>query len=322
MDIFGFDINTDLLIIWVAAIASFFSVLSVAFPLLRRVEEKEKIRSAIKDKRRKLFQQIQSEMSSDPEERKKQKEKASSKASLAALFKLEKLGGAGIRDEMLQAGYRNPSAPLVYLGLRLAFPILFALLAGWILSNTDKDLSENLQLVIIIGVAIFGFFLPKIVVKNNRQKRQQEIQLSFPDALDMMLICVQGGISLEGAINRISDAVADHSEVLAEELGLLSAELAMLNDRRGAFNSFAQRVGSGAAKTFANAMVQAEQYGTSISNALRVLAEEIRDMRMAEAERKAASLPPKLTVPMIVFFLPTLFVVILTPAIIEAMNTF
>ncbi|HEY8962992.1 MAG TPA: type II secretion system F family protein, partial [Alphaproteobacteria bacterium] len=149
-------------------------------------------------------------------------------------------------------------------------------------------------------------------------KRQEEINLSFPDALDMMLICVQGGISIEQAINRIAEEVAEHSAILAQELGFLGAELGLLNDRKSAFQGFAKRVGSGAAKSFATAMIQAEQYGTGISTALRVMADESRDMRMAEAERKAASLPPKLTVPMILFFLPALFIVILGPAGIQA----
>jgi tight adherence protein C len=116
----------------------------------------------------------------------------------------------------------------------------------------------------------------------------------------------------------VGDEIAEHATTLAEELGILSAEMGMLNDRRGALQDFARRVGSGSAKSFATAMIQAEQYGTSVSNAMRVIADELRDQRMAEAERKAASLPPKLTVPMILFFLPALFIVILAPAFLAA----
>ena len=147
-----------------------------------------------------------------------------------------------------------------------------------------------------------------------------EINLTFPDALDMMLICVQGGIGLEQTVDRIATEMADHSETLAEELGILSAEMAMLNDRRTALQDFARRVGSGAAKTFATALIQAEQYGTSVSQAMRVMSDELRDMRMQEAERKAAALPPKLTVPMIAFFLPVLFIVIIGPAVLRGMD--
>ena len=196
-------------------------------------------------------------------------------------------------------------------------PVIFVLLAMMFISGADADLSQGAVLTIIGLVALFGFFLPRILIKNTADKRQQEIALSFPDSLDMMLICVQGGIGIEGAINKIADNVAEHSEVLAEELGLLSAELGMLNDRKKAFMGFATRAGSGAARSFATAMLQAEQYGTSVSKAMRVLADEQRDARMAEAERKAASLPPKLTVPMILFFLPALFVTILGPAFLQ-----
>ena len=137
-----------------------------------------------------------------------------------------------------------------------------------------------------------------------------------------MLICVQGGIGLEQTIERVAGEVADNSEVLAEELGILSAELAMLNDRRQALNDFSRRVGSGAGKNFANALIQAEQYGTSVSNVMRVMSDELREIRMSEAERKAAALPPMLTVPMILFFLPALFIVILGPAGISVSATF
>ena len=182
----------------------------------------------------------------------------------------------------------------------------------------EKAYSMSMQIMIVAGVGFFGFKLPDILVKNIIVKRQQEFGISFPDALDMMLICVQGGIGLEQTIDRVASEVAEQSEVLAEELGILSAEMAMLNDRRRALQDFARRIGSTSAKSFATALIQAEQYGTSVSSALRVMSDELRDMRMAEAERKAASLPPKLTVPMILFFLPALFIIILGPAGMQA----
>ena len=175
-----------------------------------------------------------------------------------------------------------------------------------------------MTLISLFGAIFAGYKLPDVLIKNTILKRQEEINLTFPDSLDMMLICVQGGIGLEQTVDRVADEIAEHSPILAEELGLLSAEMAMLNDRREALQDFARRVGSGAAKSFATALIQAEQYGTSISQAMRVMSEELRDMRMAAAEQKAASLPPKLTVPMILFFLPALFIIILGPAGIQA----
>ena len=186
------------------------------------------------------------------------------------------------------------------------------------MSASDKEISNLVVLGILFFAAFSGFKLPDLLVKNTIMKRQEEINLSFPDALDMMLICVQGGIGLEQTIDRVAEEISEHSATLAEELGILSAEMAMLNDRRKALQDFARRVGSGAGKSFATALIQAEQYGTSISQAMRVMSDELRDQRMAAAEQKAASLPPKLTVPMILFFLPALFIIILGPAGIQA----
>jgi tight adherence protein C len=181
----------------------------------------------------------------------------------------------------------------------------------------DGDASKSMELVYMFAAAVAGFYFPRVMVKNAAIKRQEDINLMFPDALDMMLICVQGGIGLEQAVSRIAEEMSEHSPVLAEELGILSAEMAMLNDRRAALSDFGRRVG-GHAKSFSTALIQAEQYGTSVSQALRVMANELREIRMAKAEEKAASLPPKLTVPMILFFLPALFVIILGPAVIQA----
>jgi tight adherence protein C len=143
---------------------------------------------------------------------------------------------------------------------------------------------------------------------------------AFPDALDMLLICVQAGMSIEAAFGKVSKEVGNQSLELAEELSLTTAELSYLQDRRIAFENLGKRTGIAGIKAVATALIQAERYGTPVGQALRVMAKENRDMRMSEAERKAAALPPKLTVPMIVFFLPVLFVVILGPAIIQVMK--
>ena len=219
---------------------------------------------------------------------------------------------------MLQAGIRDPKAPLYFLMARIGLPIFLILFTALIMTQGQKDFTSGQVFAAMFFMGLSGFFLPKILIKNHIQKRQQEISLSFPDALDMMLICVQGGIGLEQTVSRIADEIADHSETLAEELGILSAEMGLLNDRRTALQDFARRVGSGSARSFATAMIQAEQYGTSVSQAMSVISDELRSERMAAAEQKAASLPPKLTVPMILFFLPVLFVVILAPAFIQA----
>lgn len=305
-------LNSNFVIVVLSALAAAVSFAAFAFPLLRRTEKKERYREVIEKKRRALFDQARDQVNS-----KDKKKDISPTQSMALFYRLQRLAGEtslSARNLTQQAGMRSPNAPIIYLVSRIVLPLIFVSLAMLFISLSDKELKHGLVLMILAAMALAGFFLPRLLVKNTADKRQQEISLSFPDALDMMLICVQGGIGIEAAINRIADTVSEHSEALAEEMGILSAELGMLNDRKAAFQGFAMRVGSGAARSFATAMLQAEQYGTSVSKAIRVLADESREMRMAAAEQKAAALPPKLTVPMILFFLPALFIVILGPA--------
>jgi tight adherence protein C len=164
--------------------------------------------------------------------------------------------------------------------------------------------------------ALIGFYLPDIFVSNMIARRQTSIMRAFPDALDLMLICVESGMSIESAFTRVAAEIGSQSPELAEELALTTAELSYLPDRRVAFDNLAKRCGHSGVKSVATALNQAEKYGTPMGQALRVAANENREQRMQEAESKAASLPAKLTVPMIIFFLPCLFVVIMGPAII------
>lgn len=311
-----FGENDEMIITFVAALIAAGSFAAFALPFLNKSEKKEKYRSVIEKRRKDLFAATRD----GSIHQKKKDDSMSAQESMAIMFKVQEMTGKmgeKIRDQMLQAGYRNPKAPMKFMIAKILVPLFLTAIAMMFLSKAE-DMSNLMQLLILFGTAGFGFKLPNILIKNQIQKRQQEINLSFPDSLDMMLICVQGGIGLEQTVSRVADEIADHSEILAEELGILSAEMAMLNDRRQALQDFARRVGSGAAKSFATALIQAEQYGTSVSQAMRVMSDEIRDMRMAAAEQKAAALPPKLTVPMILFFLPALFVVILGPAGIQA----
>jgi len=307
------EANSDVLIVVGSALIAALSFVAFALPFLKRTEQKERYRNIIEKKRKELFLQSQQRLEGKGGV---QNKKVSGRESMAMFYKVQELAGAmgeKVRDQMLQAGIRTPTAPLKFVIARAVLPLVFGLIAMGVLSASHKEVSHALIFLIIGASALFGFFLPKIMIKNFISKRQTDINQSFPDALDMMLICVQGGIGLEQTINRVAEEVSEHAPTLAEELGILSAEMSMLNDRRAAMQDFARRVGSGAAKTFATAMIQAEQYGTSVSQAMRVLSEELRDMRMQEAERKAMALPPKLTVPMILFFLPSLFIVILGP---------
>ncbi len=171
-----------------------------------------------------------------------------------------------------------------------------------------------------VGAGFLGFYLPNMFLQNLVQRRQQSIKSSFPDALDMLLICVQAGMSIEAAFGKVSKEIGIQSLELAEELSLTTAELSYLQERRQAYENLGLRTGIAGIKAVSTALIQAERYGTPVSQALRVMAKENREMRMSDAEKKAAALPPKLTVPMIVFFLPVLFVVILGPALIQVMK--
>lgn len=313
-------LNIDALIVALSALAAAGSFVAVVIPLMNRSERKERVRSVIEKKRKVLFEQTREQSTKGY----KADEKAlSASESVAASFKMKRLlgeMGEKVRNQMLQAGYRSPNAPVKYMVARLVLPVILVLFTMLILSKGEKPIPGAVVMFILLGAAGIGYGLPHLLLKNQIIKRAQEINLAFPDALDMMLICVQGGIGLEQTVNRIAEEISENSPVLAEELGILSAEMAMLNDRRRALQDFAKRVGSGAAKSFATALIQAEQYGTSVSQAMRVMSDELRDQRMALAEQKAASLPPKLTVPMILFFLPVLFVIILVPAVLQAMD--
>lgn len=310
-----FGITSDLLIIIASALAAAVSFAAFALPLLNRGEKKEHYRNTIEKKKKDLFHSAKADMAN-----KGQKNTLSAKDSVATFFKVQQLAGdmgEKVRVQLLQAGIRNPMAPIIYIGAQIGLPILLVIISMLIMSSAAADLSNAKQFMIILGAVFSGFFLPRLMIKNTVDKRQQDLSITFPDALDMMLICVQGGIGLEQTVERIAEEVAEHSPVLAEELGILSAEMAMLSDRRAALSDFGKRVG-GFGKSFAASLIQAEQYGTSVSQAMRVMSTEMRDIRMANAEQKAAALPPKLTVPMILFFLPALFIIILGPAGIQA----
>ena len=312
----GIELTEELIITIFAALAAAASFAAFAFPFLEKTDKKEKYLSIIEKRRKDLYQ-------ASREGHKVNIQDVSAKDSMSSFFRMQQLAGKmgeKVRDKMLQAGIRDPKAPLRFMIARVVLPVLFVVLGMMFLSKVPEEdqFSDGAASLILLIAALTGFKLPDLLLTNMIQKRQQELNLSFPDSLDMMLICVQGGIGLEQTIERVASEVAEHSEILAEELGILSAEMAMLNDRRKALQDFARRVGSGAGKSFATSLIQAEQYGTSVSQAMRVMSDELRDMRMAEAERKAAALPPKLTVPMILFFLPALFIIILGPAGIKA----
>lgn len=221
------------------------------------------------------------------------------------------------RAELARAGYRGPQAEITFLVFRLVMPIgLFLLALIYVFLINDFGQTLMMRIGIAVGAAYLGIKAPEIFLSNQTSKRQLSMRQAFPDALDLMLICVEAGMSIEHAFRKVSQEIGTQSIALAEELALTTAELSYLPERRQAYENFSRRTGLESVKSVTTALIQAERYGTPLGTALRTLAQESRDQRMNAAETKAAALPPKLTVPMILFFLPVIFGVILTPALV------
>ncbi|MGN6157056.1 MAG: type II secretion system F family protein [Devosia sp.] len=225
-------------------------------------------------------------------------------------------------EALARAGYRGQGPLNTYVFARFVTPFALFILAFGYLSLTifaEKPLYLNAIYALFIG--IIGAFLPNLLLKNRTIKRQQSIKRAWPDALDLMLLCVEAGMSVEHAFKRVAKEIGMQSPELAEEITLTTAELSFLEDRTRAYDNLGKRTGLDVVKSVMTALIQADRYGTSVGTSLRVMAEEGRETRMMEAEKKAAALPPKLTVPLIVFFLPVLFIVIISPAIIRISQT-
>lgn len=239
-------------------------------------------------------------------------------------FSLQKLlEASNLKDKLAQAGLRGQRPIYMFYLIRFAAPIVLGLfgLLVLILGNFG-NLSFSQNILITVALTLFGYYLPGIYVKNVAQKRGKTIASVFPDALDLLLICVESGMSVELAFGRVSQEMAENSVELAEEFSLTTAELSYLQSRRQAFENLARRNDNPGIKSVSTALVQSERYGTPLGDTLRTLANENRQMRVMAAEKKAAALPAKLTVPMILFFLPVLFIVILTPAAIRIGGAF
>jgi tight adherence protein C len=303
-----------------AAIAAIATVLTLSMPMLfadslgKRMKAVAIEREKIRQRERERMAQAQQKINLRP----------SAKQSIQAIvdrFNLKKwVGQEQARHKLVQAGYRGQAPYITYLFFRMVTPAAAALFAAvYLFVLVDLHQPAIVKLGICIAAAYIGMHAPLIFLKNLIARRQLSIKRAFPDTLDLLLICVESGMSIEAAFNKVSDEIGSQSVALAEELMLTNAELSYLPDRRQAYENLATRTDLAGVKSVCMALQQAERYGTPLANMLRVMAQESRDMRMAEAEKKAAGLPPKLTVPMIVFFLPVLFIVILGPAAIKVM---
>ena len=230
----------------------------------------------------------------------------------------EALADDSTQKMLAHAGLRGQKPLFIFLACRVVLPFLFGIPAAIYAFVLPNEYDLMMRWVLTLGAAAIGFYGPIFFVRNGVGKRQLSIERAWPDALDLTLICVESGMSIEQSFRRVSEEIGKQSIELAEELVLTVAELSYLQDRKKAYDNLFERTGIEAVKAVTLTLVQAEKYGTPLGHALRVLSQENRDQRMNKAEKKAHALPPKMTVPMILFFLPVLFVVILTPAYITA----
>jgi tight adherence protein C len=230
-------------------------------------------------------------------------------------FNLTKwLAQEAARDKLIMAGYRGHAPYVTFLFARMVAPlVLFVGSVVYVFLIAHMEKSMPIKIGMCVGAAYAGLQAPMLFLKNRISKRQLSIKRAFPDALDLLLICIESGMSVEMAFRKVATEIVGQSIALSEEFTLTTAELSYLQDRKVAYENLAKRTGLEGVKSVCLALQQAERYGTPLGQSLRVMAQENRDMRMNEAEKKAAALPPKLTVPMILFFLPVLFVVILGP---------
>ncbi|MCH9013249.1 MAG: type II secretion system F family protein [Proteobacteria bacterium] len=225
--------------------------------------------------------------------------------------------------KLMRAGWRSKDAIIGYLFAKLALPLSFGVLVVFFLYGLDLyDLQPTTKLGVALASVIFGAYLPDIVIKNKTQKRQHTIGKALPDALDLMVICAEAGLSLDATLNRVSQEMELACLELADELGLTGLELGFLPDRRKALKNLALRVDLPVVRGVVNTLMQAEKYGTPLAQSLRIMSAESRNERVMKAEEKAARLPALLTVPMIIFVLPPLFVVLLGRAILNLMDAF
>jgi tight adherence protein C len=237
-------------------------------------------------------------------------------------FNLNKwVGQEEARELLVQAGYRGQAPYVTYLFFRMIMPALMLVVSlFYVFVVLELNQPSSVKIGICLLATFLGMKLPSLFLKNKIQKRQLSIKRAFPDALDLLLICVESGMSIEAGFRKVSGEIGTQSIPLAEEFTLTTAELSYLQERRQAYDNLARRTNLDGVKSVCMALQQAERYGTPLATTLRVMAQDNRDMRMSEAEKKAAGLPPKLTVPMILFFLPVLFIVILGPAAIRVMD--
>ncbi|UOR16763.1 type II secretion system F family protein [Qipengyuania aquimaris] len=228
-----------------------------------------------------------------------------------------------MQQKLAWAGFRNKEFAVVLIGLRMVLPVVLGLIATILLYVVEIYPDWQFKRVAALGLIVFlGYKGPEIYLANIAGKRTDAIRKGLPDALDLLVICAEAGLTVDAAFNRVAKELGRAYPELGDEFALTAIELSFLNERKKAFDNLAYRVNLEAVKGVVTTMVQTERYGTPLASALRVLSAEFRNERMMRAEEKAARLPAIMTVPLILFILPVLFIVILGPAACSISDAF
>jgi len=311
------------LIMVLVALLSFATIVTLAAPLMNTSNLESRLKS-VATRREELRRRSREALASKDNKGAagiRHTEARISKTIVDRLQLSRLLEDATVVDKLAQAGYRGPGPVTTFYLFRFAAPFVFAIaIALYLFFINGFGLATQLRVCVAVAGLTLGYYAPNVYISNAAQNRRKSIMRAFPDALDLLLICVESGMSIEAALQKVGGEIGGASIELAEEMALLVAELSYLPDRRLAYEGLAKRTNHPGVKSVTTAMIQAERYGTPLGSALRTMAKENRELRLAAAEKKAAALPAQLTVPMILFFLPVLFVVILGPAIMQVQD--
>ena len=316
-------IDLPQLILFLATGATFMMIVVMAMPFMQ--ENQMKSRLKVVAKRR---EELKAQQRARLQEKTKKAVVSESQIGLMkkvveALNLQELLEARALKLKLAGAGYRGPSAAIIFTFMRVLTPIVLCAVS-FILLFVTKSFAVDFEMKVIITIAALpvGFYLPYLILHSQLQARQNAFISSFPDGLDLLVICVEAGLSMEAAFSRVTEEMASTAPILSQEFGLTTAELAYLGDRSLALSNFADRMAVDAVRSLCTSLIQSEKYGTPLGMALRVISQEQRETRLAKVEEKAAALGAKLTVPMIAFFLPVIFLVVLGPAVIQMMEKF
>jgi tight adherence protein C len=314
--------DAHLMLTLLVAIATMATIITIAMPLIEKDTLSQRMKAVATERERIRARERERLMAEKGKRVLRQEPKAYMK-QIVEWFSLSRwLGTDQAKSQMTMAGFRGPQAEVAFLFFRLVTPILsFTVCTFYLLAAPPIELSTSVKAGVILFATYVGLKAPELYLANAISKRQFSMGRAFPDALDLLLICAESGMSIEHALRKVAQEIGIQSVALAEELSLTTAELSFLPERRSAFENLSIRTGLDSIKQIVTVLIQAERYGTPLGAALRIVAQESRNQRMMLAEKKAAALPPKLTVPMILFFLPVLFVIIMTPAIIQISRT-